>query len=43
MDQSNEVAGDPRPVFLAMFEAVRHYLLTDGLSEEAQGIVALNP
>jgi myo-inositol-1(or 4)-monophosphatase len=36
-------ADDPRPVFLAMFDAVRRYLLTDGLTAEARERVALNP
>ena len=34
---------DPRPAFIAMFEAVRAYLLTDGLAREASGAVATNP
>ena len=35
--------GDPRPAFVAMFEAVRTYLLTDGRLREASGAVATNP
>lgn len=34
---------DPRPAFVAMFEAVRAYLLTDGRTREACGAVATNP
>src|SRR5215472_6353227 len=38
-----EDAHDPRPAFLAMFEAVRAYLLSEGSSAEARGAVATNP
>ena len=42
--EADEVASaDPRPVFLAMFEAVRAYLLSEGSTEEARARVALNP
>src|SRR5258706_14559890 len=34
---------DPRPAFVAMFEAVRAYLLTDGAAPEARAAVATNP
>lgn len=34
---------DPRPVFIAMFEAVRRYLLGEGLAVEARAPVATNP
>lgn len=34
---------DPRPVFVAMFEAVRAYLLGEGRTREASGAVATNP
>jgi len=34
---------DPRPVFTAMFEAVRRYLLTEGGAVEARAPVATNP
>lgn len=34
---------DPRPVFIAMFEAVRRYLLGEGLAAEARAPVATNP
>jgi myo-inositol-1(or 4)-monophosphatase len=35
--------GDPRPVFVAMFEAVRAYLLGEGRAVEARHAVATNP
>lgn len=35
--------GDPRPAFVAMFEAVRAYLLGAGSEREARGAVATNP
>jgi myo-inositol-1(or 4)-monophosphatase len=38
-----EDAHDPRDAFLAMFEAVRAYLLSEGSSAEARGAVATNP
>jgi myo-inositol-1(or 4)-monophosphatase len=38
-----DAAHDPQPVLLAMFDAVRRYLLTEGRSAEAQARVALNP
>src|SRR5258708_11815442 len=34
---------DPGPAFVAMFEAVRAYLLTDGAAPEARAAVATNP
>ncbi len=34
---------DPRPVFLAMFEAVRAYLLSEGGLAEARAAVGVNP
>jgi myo-inositol-1(or 4)-monophosphatase len=43
IEPGKPAAGDPRPVFLAMFEAVRRYLLTDGLAAEAREGVARNP
>jgi myo-inositol-1(or 4)-monophosphatase len=36
-------AGDPRPVFVKMFEAVRGYLLDEGRADEARATVATNP
>ncbi len=42
--EAEEVAAnDPRPVFLAMFHAVRSYLLTEGLTDEARARVGTNP
>src|SRR5262249_46553718 len=36
-------ADDPRPVFVRMFEAVRHYLLDEGRVAQAHATVAMNP
>lgn len=41
---ADEVApADPRPLFIAMFEAVRAYLLSEGSSDYASARVARNP
>lgn len=44
-EQNNltDAANDPRPVFVAMFEAVRAYLLGEGRAPEANSKVAINP
>ena len=34
---------DPRPIFVAMFDAVRHYLLNEGQADTACAPVATNP
>src|SRR5262245_16297237 len=36
-------ADDPRPVFVKMFEAVRHYRLGEGRAVQAHATVAMNP
>jgi myo-inositol-1(or 4)-monophosphatase len=42
--EADEVAtSDPRPLFIAMFEAVRAYLLSEGSTEHAHARVARNP
>jgi myo-inositol-1(or 4)-monophosphatase len=42
-EETAQESDDPRPAFIAMFTAVRRYLLGDGLASEAREQVATNP